>query len=126
MGQQPYQSLLEGAERNILEASRLKADWEDRSLEISRECDSMKEAARKRQLIIEEQREQENKVANLAEMLAPYKRERANIQTAAEQWRKGAEEKRKEAEQKREEARILEEEARILGEEARILEQANE
>ena len=101
MGQQPYQSLLEGAERNILEASRLEADWEDRSLEIRGEVDSMREAARKRQLIMEEQREQENKVADLARMLDPYKRERANILTSAEQWRKGAEEKRKEAEQKR-------------------------
>ena len=84
---QPHRSLLEQAERRIYEArsleeeaAQLERGWQDLGRDIHREINSMKDVARKRAEIIEEQKEQEREVARLGETLALYKREVANCQ----------------------------------------------
>ena len=79
---QPHRSLLEQAERRIYEArsleeeaAQLERGWQDLGRDIHRECNSIKDVARKRAEIIEEQKEQEREVARLGETLALYKRE---------------------------------------------------
>ena len=74
--------------------------------------------ARKRAAIIEEQKEQEREVARLGELLAQYKREVGNCQTAAREHQQEADNLLREAGEKFREARTLEERARRLEEEA--------
>ena len=68
-------SLLEQAERRIYEArsleeeaAQLERGWQDLGHDIHREINSMKDVARKRAEIIEEQKEQEREVARLGEI----------------------------------------------------------
>ena len=122
---QPHRSLLEQAERRIYEArsleeeaAQLERGWQDLGRDIHREINSMKDVARKRAEIIEEQKEQEREVARLGETLALYKREVANCQTAAREHQQEADSLTREAGQKVEQARELEERASRLEEEA--------
>ena len=122
---QPHRSLLEQAERRIYEArsleeeaAQLERGWQDLGHDIHRECNSIKDVARKRAEIIEEQKEQEREVARLGETLALYKREVANCQTAAREHQQEADSLTREAGQKVEQARELEERASRLEEEA--------
>ena len=85
---------------------------------INRECDTIRNIARKRAEIIFEKEEQEREVARLGELLAPYKREVGNCQTAAREHQQEADNLIREAGEKLKEAKILEDRARRLEEEA--------
>ena len=78
--------------------------------------------ARKRADIKKEQEEQEREVARLGELLAQYKREVGNCQTAAREHQEEADKLLREAGEKFNEARTLEDRARRLEEEADRLE----
>lgn len=78
--------------------------------------------ARKRADIKKEQEEQEREVARLGELLAQYKREVGNCQTAAREHQEEADNLLREAGEKFNEARALEDRARRLEEEADRLE----